>query len=170
MSKVVLVYRLESKACNRESYDELFNALTYFKEIQDSLELDFSDNYIPDSYMENLSSFLTSHKSISNLSLNLRGNAITDGGIKKLCEGIQKLSNLKHLNVLLDYNYWLTDISVQYIGKSVSSIKGMVQLNLSIQDKTYVTEAGKELLKNSVKDNSTLSKVILNRKDIFAYI
>lgn len=75
--------------------------------------------------MDNLSEFLARHKNLTSLSLNLRGNAITDGGIKKLSEGLGKLSNLKYVSLLLDYNYRLTDLAVQYIGKAMVGVKGM---------------------------------------------
>lgn len=63
-TKVLVVNRYSRKQCTKQNFDDFFNMLTYFKEIEKTLELDLSDDYIPDSYMSNIVEFMLRHKNI----------------------------------------------------------------------------------------------------------
>ena len=70
--------RWSTKACTKSNFDDFFNILTYFKEVTKTIEIDLSDDSLPDQYMKNLTDFLIKNRNIENLSLNLNGNQLTD--------------------------------------------------------------------------------------------
>lgn len=52
----------------------------------------------------------------------------------------------------------------------MSNLKNLKNINFQIKEKTYITEASKEILKGCLKDMPNLNKATLNGKDVFSYI
>ena len=115
-----------------------FRAL--FKRVQNvktKLEIDLRDNYLDDSIVVAIVDLLEINPNIQELVVWLPSNYITDIGAVALFKEIAKLKKLRQLIVNLEWNFDITNKSVEALCKAIRSLPEIDSLIIRMSRLSY---------------------------------
>jgi len=90
--------------------------------VKNKLEIDLRDNYLDDSIVVAIVDMLENNRNVLELVLWLPSNYISDTGAVVVFQEIEKLKKLRQLIVNLEWNFDITNKSVEALCKAIRSL------------------------------------------------
>ena len=134
--------------------------LAPIKTVDLKLEIDMRDGRYTNDICILITMLLSNNQKVQQVVLWLPANYIDDDGVIFMFEELQHLVELRKLTINLEWNFDISNRTVESICRLLDHLPNLEYLSLRIKKNTYVNKAGDQQLIDKVKHIRTLSNFI----------
>lgn len=109
---------------------EFMRRLNSVKSVSNSFSLDLRDNAFTDAHLRGLAQTIARQKDLKELTLWLPNNYLTDDGVIEIFQALEHLKNLRVLVINLEWNFRISNKSVQALCKYLPAMSQLKTLRV----------------------------------------